>query len=86
MSTTKQGIRNLVDEFLSDYSDFDSFDYNFNENSFFIQVLKATQTPNHKDQKDLISFEDKLVSKELVKELNKNKRNTECQKKYCFYF
>ena len=57
MSTNKQRIRNLLEEFFMDFSDYDTFDYDFTDKSFFVEVLKAVNTPNHKNQKDLVSFD-----------------------------
>lgn len=56
MTTNKQGIRNLLEEYFMDFSDYDIFDYNFTDKSFFTEVVKAVNTPNHKDQKDLDRF------------------------------
>ena len=57
MSTNKQGIRNLLEEFFMDFSDYDSFDYDFTDKSFFVEVVKAIRTANHKNQKNLVNFD-----------------------------
>lgn len=58
LSTNKQGIRHIVDEYFTDYSDFDSFEYNFTSNTLTIKALKAVETANHKNQCKLKGFED----------------------------
>ena len=53
MSTNKQGIRNLLKEYFSDYDDYDSFNYYFKNKSFTVEKHEKTL---HKNQKKLIGF------------------------------